>query len=168
VESSSARRRFAPPILDHDPFAQGAIFNSRIAGSVSNRASLASQEPPDTENDNWPSPIVDESDPVDVMASALPFGSTAYFTPEINTAPPDSTGSSSAVQWLPVETTSGLSTGAETDINWRFKQQLRRRGQRVVAPADALQDLPAKRRPTPMQFATILPEGRTDLKSLNP
>jgi len=130
---SPAPRRFVPPILDHDPFAGGEEFNSRERPSVDSRIALANQEPADADeqlntNDHWPSPIVDQTDPVDVLLStSQPTGGTTYFTPEIRPPDSDSTASAlSATPWVRVETISAISTGGETDTNWIFRQLKRK------------------------------------------
>jgi len=133
--SSSATKRFVPPILDHDPFADGDVFNSPVANGANRRADLLNELSNDDKN--WPSPIVDETDQVDGLATTQPTGGTTYFTPDIQPPSPDSTGvSSTGLEWIPVDTLSGISTGAETDIKWRFKQ-LKRRGQSVLSPQSA-------------------------------
>jgi len=146
-----------PATLDHDPFADGPVFNSPVVRGTDLHAALRRAAAAAGDGFvKWPSPIVDESDPVDLYLSTQPgsvSGGTTYFTPDINPPPLESTGGSSTVdQWTPVETTSGISTGAETDINWRWRQ-LRRRVQRVLSPQTS-------ERTAPMQFATILPDDR--------
>jgi len=118
--SSTGPSIFLPGYVDQDPFAGGQVFVSD---------STAWNVP-------WPSPIADESDPVDVLATTQPTG--GYYTPDILPPPPDtggSTATSSSVQWLPVQTTT-TSVAAPSVISWRWKQKLRSqlRGQHPMSP----------------------------------
>jgi len=89
---------------------------------------------------DWPSPISDESDPVDVLATTQPTG--GFFTPDI--LPPvaetaSAASSSTAVYWAPVETTtSSILAPVASEVSWRWKQKLRsqHRGGRPMTPSD--------------------------------
>jgi len=114
VRSSSAKGKFFPGFIDHDPFAAGQSFDSEI--------STASAE------DTWPSPISDESDDLFSQPSTQPTG--GFMTPDI--LPPDpeavtatGTGASSGLYWTPVETTTSSILDNEAVIGWRYKQKMR-------------------------------------------
>jgi len=110
--STGPKPKFVPGYVDHDPFADGEVFDSTSGTEV-----------------NWPSPISDESDDVDVLATTQPTG--GYYTPDILPAAPDTTSytsssSTGAQMWTPVDTTtSSIGTNVASVIDWRWKQKLR-------------------------------------------
>jgi len=105
--------KFVPGFVDHDPFAQGEPFQSD-----------------GTANDvEWPSPIVDESDDIDVLATTQPTG--GYYTPEIRPPEPDTspvvsasaTSTAQGLVWTHANTISTLEGTGESVIDWRWKQK---------------------------------------------